>query len=320
MWEAVKHIETSLSLAAFIFAVITYIILRHQKNKITLLKSLPEDKRWELLNKGLEGYNITQDNLTKEQKFELMKAVITQKAEYRNRIIKATFVVFLTTSVIAGALSILSSLYPPQHKQASALKLITIFGQNEEGNPRVRLIEKSDNNLLLNDSFSGSKQRIRIVTELGNTWLLGDNYQAFKDAINRKIEIKVLMFNFTNKELRDLARYSSQKGEGKQGYTSEEVMRGLTAYRELLDAGAKVTFGTYTEFPWVRFTIFDDNAVSFVIRPMLNISRPQPMYSTDPVIVKMFEGIYNQFERTATIYKTPKELGRYISQYEASIK
>lgn len=320
MWEIVQNIGTPISLIAFVAAVICYAFLGSQKHKIELLKALPEEKRWELLNKELEGYNVTQDDLTREQKFELMKTVLMQKAEHRKRIIYTAFVVCGFVSLVAGASVTATYIVTTPRSEDSVLRLISVFGQLDNGESRVKIIQKSDNNLLLNQAFANSKSEVKIVTELGNTWLLGDNYQAFKGVIDRKLKITVLMFDFTNVELRDLARYSSQKGEGKQGYTPDEVIRGLETYSQLLSGGAMVNFGSYSQYPWVRFTIFDDTAVSFVLRPVLNLSRPQPFYSTDPVIVKMFEGIYKEFEKKAEMYRSATELDSYISRYKVSVR
>ena len=198
MWEAIQHIGTPISLIAFISAIIAHIVLGRQKNKIELLKSLPEDKRWELLNRDFDGYNVTQDNLTREQKFELMKTVLVQKAEHRRLFMHITFIVLAIIAFIASAAVFLSPTVSPitdatvslTTQPDQALKLVTIFGQSEDRQPRARIIDKSDNNILLNESFSKAKSQIRIVTELGNTWLLGENYQAFKDAINRGLDIK----------------------------------------------------------------------------------------------------------------------------------
>jgi len=318
MWEAIQHIGTPISLAAFVAAVIAYVVLGNQKNKIQLLKSLPEDKRWELLNKDLESYNITQDNLTRDQKFELMKTVLMQKAEHRRRIIYVAFVIFVVISVLTGASTALTYYISNKSVDTPMLRVNSIFGEDEYGKPRVRVVPQSDNHLLLNQSFSNAKSKIRIVTELGNTWLLSENYQSFNDAINRRLDISVLMFDFTNIELRNMARYSSQKGEGKQGYTSDEVLRGLEDYRRLLQQGAKIDFGSYNTYPWIRFTIFDDTAVSFVLRPMLNMSRPFPLYSTDPVVIKMFEGIYNEFQKSSTMYLSESEFSDYIFRYTST--
>lgn len=319
MWESIQYIGTPVSLIAFVAALIAYAVLESQKTRVKLLESLPEEKRWEFLNKNIEGYNITQDNLTREQKFELMQTVLVQSAEHKKRIIKAVLFASIIISLAAGLTVIVSLLIPSDSPRDQTLKVVSMFGHSEDGSSRVRVVDKSDNNLLLNNSFNNAKSQIRIVTELGNTWLLSDNYQAFRDASDRKLNINILMLDFTNHDVRNLARYSSQKGEGKQGYTPEEVIRGLEEYSKLMRSGVGVKLGSYTEFPWVRFTIFDDSAVSFVLRPMLNISRPQPMYSTDPVIVKMFEGIYREFEKSATIYAKAEDLENYISRYKASL-
>jgi len=312
MWDIIQNIGTPISLVAFIAALISYAFLGSQKHKIELLKALPEEKRWELLNKDIESYNITQDNLTREQKFELMKTVLMQKAEHRKRIIYIAFVICLFVSLVAGASVTATYFFLMPKNEDPVLRLISIFGQSDNGEPRVKIIQKSDNNLLLNQAFTNAKSEIRIVTELGN-------YQAFKDVvISRRLRITVLMLDFTNVDLRDLARYSSQKGEGKQGYTPDEVVRGLEIYSKLLSSDAAVNFGTYSKYPWIRFTIFDDTAVSFVLRPVLNLSRPQPLYSTDPVIVKMFEGIYKEFEKSAEMYHSGPELDSYISRYKVS--
>ena len=320
MWDVIQNVGTPISLIAFVAAIISYAFLGSQKNKIEVLKTLPEDRRWEILNKNLENYNISEDNLTRDQKFELMKTVLMQKAEHKKRIIYIFFSIFLILFIIASSGAIVSYLYHTNLTSPSTISLNKVFGETSLGKARVQAIPTSENHSKLNKSFISAKSEIRIVTELGNTWLLSENYQSLLDALSRNVNVKLLTFDFTNKELRNIAKYSSQKGEDKKGYTPKEVLRGFKEYKNLLENNHNFSFSSYTHYPWVRFTLFDDSVVSFVLRPMLNISKPQPFYSTDPVIIKMFEAIFLEFQKTEKIYKNGNEFNYYIEKYKDSIK
>lgn len=316
MLDIIQNIGTPISLFALIITLLAYVILSHQKNKFSMLKTLPESERWKALNKDLENYNITEDNLSKEQKFKLMQTVIENKNKKITRIIYVFFFMFIITSILIS----LNYLHKEPKKLAS-IPLSIIFGKTIENKERVQLIPKSENIIKLNKSFDNSKSKIRIVTELGNTWLLSENYQSIISALNRKIDVEILTFDFTNQELRQLARYSSQKGEGKGGYTPDEVLRGFKDYKNLLVKYPNLTIYPYREYPWVRFTLFDDSAVSFVLRPMLNISKPKPFFSTDPLIIKMFEAIYKNFKNSSEVTcSTSKEYEKYINQYKLSVQ
>lgn len=318
MWEAIQYVGTPIGLLAFLAAVITAAFYYYIEQRTKIKDSLPDDRRWQILNKEIEGYNLTHDNLTREQKFSLMKSVISEKAARRRQqtpIIAGITIIFL---ILLTAISILYYKNDVKKMKYSNSYLTLLFGATEDGAPRVTTIDAARNISVLNEAFSKSKSSIKIVTELGNTWLLGSNYQALKSSLDRSVKISILIMDFNDRESVNLARYSTQKGEGKQGYTPDEVIRNLEIYATLVKSKAPINLSAYNEYPWVRFTLFDDSAVSFVLRPMLNISRPQPMYSTDPLIIKMFEGIFNKLEKSSRKYNTVEDIERLVNQVGSS--
>lgn len=318
MWEAVQHVSTPIGLFAFIAAVIGCIFFYYSKHRADLNDSLPSEKRWDLLNKEIEGYNLTRDNLTREQKFSLMKDVISEKSEHRKR--QAPLITAIATLIIISITIVSVVFYKSDVKKQKYANsyVATLFGVNDNNQPRANIVDAVKNISTLNESFEKSRSTITIVTELGNTWILGSNYQSFKSALDRNVKINVFLTDFSNPEMSKIARYSTQKGEGKQGYTSDELIRGLEAYAKLAKNNSNLSIYYYDDYPWVRFTIFDDSAVSFVLRPMLNISKPQPMYSTDPVIIKMFEGVLNKIHKSSQTLNHVDEIEKFIERVKAA--
>jgi len=102
MWEIITKIGTPISLMAFVVAVIFKYLNGRANNKINLIKLAPEDKRPSLIEAALETYNLKDDNLTKTQKYDLIKTVLKDKAR-RFNISAAIFLIITIVIIILSA-------------------------------------------------------------------------------------------------------------------------------------------------------------------------------------------------------------------------
>jgi uncharacterized protein YjbI with pentapeptide repeats len=107
MWEIITKIGTPISLVAFIFAIIFKYLKAKTSSKINLIKLAPEETRTSLIEAALETYNLKDDNLTKEQKYDLIKTVLRDKAKRFN----VSAIIFLLITII---ILILSALVAPK--------------------------------------------------------------------------------------------------------------------------------------------------------------------------------------------------------------
>ena len=87
---------------AFVVAVIFKYLNGKANNKINLIKLAPEDKRPSLIEAALETYNLKDDNLTKAQKYDLIKTVLKDKAR-RFNISAAIFSIITIVIIILSA-------------------------------------------------------------------------------------------------------------------------------------------------------------------------------------------------------------------------
>ena len=103
MWDIIQYITTPLTLIAFIAALATIIYRRKLETKKELINSAESSDRARLIEASLETYHLRDDNLTKEQKFELVRKVLDQKIQ-RLKINSITLIVltviFAVTALI----------------------------------------------------------------------------------------------------------------------------------------------------------------------------------------------------------------------------
>src|SRR4028119_502677 len=85
MWEQVQHVKEPLIAVAFLVATIAAFILKaysvRAKHRLEMIKTAPEHDRASLIEATLETYHLKQDNLNREQKFNLIQTVLLRKAE-----------------------------------------------------------------------------------------------------------------------------------------------------------------------------------------------------------------------------------------------
>lgn len=103
MWETIQYITTPLTLIAFVGALVTIAYRRKLESKKELINSAEAADRAKLIEASLETYHLKDDNLTKEQKFELVKKLLDQKIQ-RLKINSITLillaVIFAVTALI----------------------------------------------------------------------------------------------------------------------------------------------------------------------------------------------------------------------------
>ena len=113
VWESIQYAGTPLTLIAFLVAVAALAYRRILSSRIDAITAAPEDARGALVDKLLESYSISKDNLTRQQKFELMREVLAGKAA-RFRIAAIVAVVFAMLLAIVLVVSILAANDQPQ--------------------------------------------------------------------------------------------------------------------------------------------------------------------------------------------------------------
>lgn len=105
MWEAIKYVRTTFALIAFIVANIKTVVHVWLKQQVKLLQTLPENERAEYLAKSLETYHIKQDNLTREQKYVLMRNVLKHRSK-RFLIIALSSIAIIAVVAVAVVISV----------------------------------------------------------------------------------------------------------------------------------------------------------------------------------------------------------------------
>lgn len=111
MWEAIQYVGSPLALAAYVAAVIATVLRARIRQRVQLLQTLPEKERADYLTQSLETYRIQHDNLTRQQKHELMLEVLRQRA-VRLKIISLTAIAI--TAILAAA--VVTSIFVVQHR------------------------------------------------------------------------------------------------------------------------------------------------------------------------------------------------------------
>lgn len=79
IWEIIPKIGTPIALIAFVAALVFYYLRSQLKHKLDLIKSAPATERADLIEGTLGDFSIDADELTRQQKYELLK----QKLEHR---------------------------------------------------------------------------------------------------------------------------------------------------------------------------------------------------------------------------------------------
>jgi len=120
MWEQLQHVKEPLMAVAFLMAIIATVILRvnstRAKQRLEMIKAAPEQDRAGLIEAMFETYHLKQDNLTREQKFNLIQTVLLRKAE---RFKIGAIVMVATIILFAAAIITLAIISSNERSQRS---------------------------------------------------------------------------------------------------------------------------------------------------------------------------------------------------------
>ncbi len=178
---------------------------------------------------------------------------------------------------------------------------------NDHGIHRVDLIPDNENLEKLRNEFNIAQFNIKIVTIDGGTWIQPSLSLDFRNATKR-VPVTILMMNFSDKNIKDIWN-SAMITNGTSAWDDIHYLRSLSFYKEIMNnSKSKLTIGLYNIYPWTRFTIFDDKAVSFIMSPLMKGDYTPKYFSRDPEIIKCFEAIYQGFLESA------RNSGHYFSE------
>ena len=90
-----------------------------------------------------------------------------------------------------------------------------------------------------------------------------------KGAIQRNLTVEVLLHDYKNKYMFNALQDSMLKNE-LPIYDHKHYKEKIDLYGRYYDIGNDFLSGVHKFYPWTRFTIFDDSAVSFILTPMLH--------------------------------------------------
>jgi hypothetical protein len=91
----------------------------------------------------------------------------------------------------------MSSQSQPEHDPQYLYDLRLLFGDNN-GQPRARIVPRTESDKLLAQKFATARRSIRIVTQTGATWLTADQEPNLRGAVKRDIEVTILLHDYKN--------------------------------------------------------------------------------------------------------------------------
>lgn len=120
-----------------------------------------------------------------------------------------------------------------------------------------------ENDALLDQWFGRAKRNIRIVTLDGSSFI-STHHDRLKTAM-RHGSVQMLMVDYKDANLHALVQFAMER--------SQQPIKSSASYARQLNQYAQDYFhptnnfsvGVYRSYPWIRFTIFDDSAVSFIL-------------------------------------------------------
>jgi hypothetical protein len=96
MWQGISYVTGIFSLVAFIAAVVAAIVIAKEKSREAMIKYAPEEDQKDLIQAALEFFDVNPENLTKQQRFEIVIEQIRARARR-----------FLISSVVCVVIAIL---------------------------------------------------------------------------------------------------------------------------------------------------------------------------------------------------------------------
>jgi len=101
MWEAIQYVSSGITLAAFIAAVIAWVIKARIESREKLISLAPGDERAKLVENALEFFHVDTAGLTKAQQHELAM----EQIRARSKRFSQALVLLALTMVLAAAVT-----------------------------------------------------------------------------------------------------------------------------------------------------------------------------------------------------------------------
>lgn len=310
-------VSTAFGALGLAIVVVLFAYYRHLRSDEVKLEQIPAKDRAKVLGRYLTRYNLDASNLASDQTYELIRADIdrqTSRVMFLAIVIAATFVsCFTTASIIQRYSPARAQQQPPA---APPGDLTPVFGE-VSGRSRVVNLPPVKNNEQLRRSITGAQKSIKIVTINGQSWIKSNFFADFEQA-SRRIPVTLMLLDFTDSNAVETFNDAMREYSGESIFPEEQFRDNFMDYVKKLHPESHLTLGLYREYPWARFTIFDDRAVSFIVTPLVesgdSVNR---YYSEDPFVVRCFERIFDQIskdsEKRGSVFTDAASAKRYIS-------
>ena len=118
MWEIITKISTPISLIAFIAALIFTWLTRRIRSQERIISQASPEKKDEIIIAALETYHLKNDNLTRSQKYKLVKTVLDNKSKR----FRLSAILFFVLSTITIALFFTSNIWFKNEPNFDALR------------------------------------------------------------------------------------------------------------------------------------------------------------------------------------------------------
>src|SRR5438874_13587605 len=106
MWNSIPRIATPIALAAFALGVALTALRAYLKRRADLIKLAPPNDRARLIDEAVSDYGIRAENLTREQRYQLvLKAIEDRASRFRTSAVVLIAIALLFTVIILVAIS-----------------------------------------------------------------------------------------------------------------------------------------------------------------------------------------------------------------------
>lgn len=208
-------------------------------------------------------------------------------------------------TVAVGLIPLLVS----RHESSPKSVLDGLFAKTDQ----IEVLDDDENDRRLAEWFARTNSKLRMVTIDGGTWLLTGNITGIlKDKAKTLDAFELLLFNNYGPlgEFHDQRIVQQVLPPQAQELYRHNYSQYLSWYPQV--AGTKSGFATYLydEYPWARFTIFDDVAVSFVLVPTLRegVKGCPKLFSKDKAVVDCFIRVFEGMKGRAIPYRDADQL------------
>lgn len=305
--EISANIATPLGALGLLLALMFFAYYRYFKNEENKLQLLPESEREKSIDLWLKKLDLKIDSLDAEQKTRIVCREIDRKANFAKLLIIAPSSVFVICFIVASYVFVSSNM---SKSPIISGDLTEYFGKNEQGY-RVHHVPRNENTKLLSGWFSKSQKSIKIFAANGSSWLMPDHKEQLNSA-SKRVSVTILLIDGSHEDA--LATWNDAMTEyGESVLTKNEFMQYVKWYSQFMTNENKFTLGLHREYPWTRFTIFDDRAVSFIITPgVVGGNRAITYFSENKYVVDSFMKLFEKIKNDSTIFKNGKEIESFL--------